>query len=211
MKTYSVYDEEFRPYGQVMEGYDFTELLDVLKKQPAPADSVVYVPGLKELEDCAVYEEMEQRGFGGIPIQIGYCNGTNNKLNCLEYHRNSELNVAANDAVLLLGLQSDIVDGKLDTSTIKAFLVPAGTGVEVYGTALHYAPCSYEKGEPFRMIVCLPKGTNVGKAKDFGKDSLEDKMLFATNKWLLAHPEAPEVKDGAYVGLTGENLVYEKE
>ena len=65
MKTYSVFDEEFRPYGQVMEGYDFTELLDVLRKQPAPADSTIYVAGLKELEDCAVSEELEQRGFGG--------------------------------------------------------------------------------------------------------------------------------------------------
>ena len=31
-------------------------------------------------------------------------------------------------------------------------------------------------------------------------------MLFAANKWLLAHPDAPEAKNGAYVGLTGENI-----
>ena len=44
MKTYSVFDEEFRPYGQVMEGYDFTELLDALKKQPAPAAATATRP-----------------------------------------------------------------------------------------------------------------------------------------------------------------------
>src|SRR5699024_12860421 len=41
----------------------------------------------------------------------------------------------------------------------EAFLVPAGTMIEVYATTLHYAPCSaQEKG--FRCVVILPKGTN---------------------------------------------------
>ncbi|WP_238727531.1 DUF4867 family protein [Diplocloster modestus] len=30
-----------------------------------------------------------------------------------------------------------------------------------------------------------------------------------TNKWLLAHPESEASKQGAYVGLTGENLMYD--
>ena len=34
----------------------------------------------------------------------------------------------------------------------------------------------------------------------------EDRMLWARNKWLLAHPESDEAESGAYIGLTGENI-----
>ena len=34
----------------------------------------------------------------------------------------------------------------------------------------------------------------------------EDKMLWARNKWLLAHPDSAEAKQGAYIGLKGENI-----
>ena len=53
-------------------------------------------------------------------------------------------------------------------------------------------------------MVALPKGTNTEAPKTAGK-TFEDRLLRANNKWLLAHPDAPEAKDGAYVGLTGEN------
>ena len=41
MKVYSVYDEEFRPYGKVLGGYDTAELraameADAADQQPAP-------------------------------------------------------------------------------------------------------------------------------------------------------------------------------
>jgi len=79
--------------------------------------------------------------FGGMPVQLGWCNGHNTKLNCLEYHRDSEVNIGTHDFVLLLAKQDQIVDGVLDTALVKAFRVPAGVPVEVYATTLHYAPC----------------------------------------------------------------------
>lgn len=30
--------------------------------------------------------------------------------------------------------------------------------------------------------------------------------MTARNKWLLAHPESQEAKNGAYIGLTGKNI-----
>ena len=63
-------------------------------------------------------------------------------LNALEYHKDSEINVAAKDAILLLGLRSEIEeDYTFDTANVKAFLLPAGSAVEIYATSLHYAPC----------------------------------------------------------------------
>lgn len=206
MKIQSVFDKSFATYGQVLEGYDFTELLDTLAaNSDKPADSVIYVPSVQVLESTAIYAQLRDNEYGGMPIQIGYCNGTNTKLNCYEYHRDSEIDVAADDAILLVARQQDIIDGKIDSSKTEAFLCPKGTGVELYATTLHYAPCSAKKEEGFRVIIVLPKGTNEEKP-EISPKNLEDKMLRARNKWLVSHPEAPEAGDGAHVGITGENV-----
>ena len=106
---------------------------------------------------------------------------------------------------ILLAKQQEIVDGKIDTSKVKAFRCPAGTGIEVYATTLHYAPCSAKKGQGFRVIVVLPKGTNTDKP-EIQVLNTEDAWITARNKWLLAHPDADEAKQGAYVGITGKNI-----
>ena len=159
MEIKNVLDESFRKYGKVLKGYDFSSLLRAMRHTPVPED-VVYVPSCEEMESLEVAKELQNKGFGGLPIQIGYCNGHNKKLNAVEYHRNSEINVAVTDLVLLLGCQQDIEeDFTYDTSKIEAFLVPAGTGIEVYGTTLHYAPCNTEDSG-FQCVVVLPEGTN---------------------------------------------------
>lgn len=204
MKIYNVTDPEFKIYGKVLEGYDTTELLKVLEEKTPLPEGVEYVMSEASLEYTSIFGQLQNNAYGGMPIQIGYCNGHNTKLNCLEYHRDSELNIGSRDFILLLATVDDIVDGKLDTSKVKAFLAKAGQVVEVYETSLHYAPCSAKKGEGFKTIVVLPKGTN-GSAPKLTPVNEEDKWLTACNKWLLAHAEAPEAADGAYVGLTGVN------
>ena len=161
MKIQSVFDDAFRTYGRVVDSYDYSLLLERLEANtPKPADSVVYVPSVAELEDTPAYAELLDICFGCMPIEIGYFNGTNTKLNCFEYHRDSEIDIAADDAILLVARQQDIIDGKIDSSKTEAFLCPKGTGVELYATTLHYAPCSARKGEGFRVVIVLPKGTN---------------------------------------------------
>ncbi|MBO6065083.1 MAG: DUF4867 family protein, partial [Lachnospiraceae bacterium] len=127
------------------------------------------------------------------------------KLNCLEYHRDSEVDIAAEDCILLLARQQDCMGKMLDTSKVVAFFCPAGTCVELYATTLHYAPCSAKKGDHFRVVIILPKGTNLEKPAITVKND-DDARLFAANKWLIAHPEAGEAKQGAVIGLTGENI-----
>ena len=139
-----------------------------------------------------------------MPVQLGMCWGHNTKLNCLEYHRDSELNIGTGDFVLLLAKAEDIIDGELDTAKVKAFRVPAGVVVEVYETSLHYAPCQVDDSG-FRVAVVLPRGTNTDKP-EITPQNEEDKWLWARNKWLLAHPDSSEAADGAYVGLMGENI-----
>ncbi len=202
----SVNDKEFAQYGRVVEGIEFSRLLDKLKNTtPATADEVIYVPGDSNLESMPEAELLSNNIYGGMPIQIGYCNGTNTKLNCLEYHRDSEIDIAADDVVLLLGRQQDAMGDSYDTGLVEAFLCPAGTAVELYATTLHYAPCSGKLGDSFRVIIVLPKGTNSEKP-DIEIKNDEDKRLFARNKWLIAHPESSEADNGAVVCLKGENI-----
>ena len=204
MKIFSVFDPEFAPYGKVLEGYDTAELTAAMNAIPLPEDGVAYEPGIDSLEACRIFGCLKNRAYGGMPIQVGMCWGHNTKLNCLEYHRDSELNIGAGDFVLLLAKAEDIVDGKLDTAKVKAFRAPAGAVVEVYETSLHYAPCQVDESG-FRVAIVLPKGTNTGKPEITARNA-EDSWLWACNKWLLAHADASEAAQGAYVGLVGENI-----
>ena len=205
MKIYSVTDPEFKPYGQILKGYDTSELVDAMDAIPLPAEGVAYEPGIASLEACAVFAELRDRAYGGMPIQVGMCWGRNTKLNCLEYHRDSEVNLGSGDFILLLARQDEIVDGVLDTAKVKAFRVPKGLPVEVWATTLHYAPCHTDAAAGFRVAVVLPKGTNTDKPA-FEAKSDEDGWMTARNKWLLAHPESAEARSGAHIGLRGENL-----
>lgn len=202
MKIQKVTDPAFRKYGQVLEGYDFTGLIKEMKHTPVPED-VIYVPSVEELEALDIMKDLQNKGYGGLPVQIGYCNGHNKKLNAVEYHRNSEINVAVTNLVLLIGHQQDIEpDHTYDTSKIEAFLVPAGTGIEVYATTLHYAPCHVNEGG-FQCVVVLPKGTNTDLTFQTEKMG-EDSLMTAKNKWLIAHEDAKIA--GAFNGLKGENI-----
>lgn len=204
MKIHSVNSEEFREFGVVLDNYDYKELFENLSNTIIPRDGIVYVASLSSLEECREAKKMEKRGFGGYPIQVGYVGGVNTSMNCLEYHKSSEYNIAMNDIILILGKQQDITDGVFDSSLCKAFFVPAGTGVELYATTLHYAPFSVSE-DGYRVICVLPRGTNDIKIP-FEIINVEDKMCFGVNKWLIAHCDAPEVNDGAYVGIRGKNI-----
>ena len=205
MKIYSVYDSAFKAYGKVLDGYDTKELCAAMEAIPLPESGTAYAPGIESLEACAVFGEFRDRAYGGMPVQLGMCWGHNTKLNCLEYHRDSEVNIGTTDFVLLLAKQDEIEDGILDTERVLAFRVPAGVPVEVWATSLHYAPCEVPEADGFRVAVVLPKGTNT-EAPVFDVKCEEDTWMTARNKWLLAHPDSSEAKNGAHIGLRGKNI-----
>ena len=88
-------------------------------------------------------------------------------------------------------------------------VVAAGTGVEVFATSLHYAPCGVD-GQGFQVAIVLPQGTNyplegAHQKVEQGKAPSEDALLAATNKWLIGHAEGG-LPEGSFLGLVGENL-----
>ena len=202
MELLNVCSPEFRPYGRVIRGYDVSGLMKAMESTPLP-EGVVYVASVPGLEALPIGRELSDGIYGQMGIQLGYCNGHNKKLNALEYHRDSEVNLAVTDLVLLLGRQQDIEeDLTYDTSKVEAFLVPAGTGIEVYATTLHYAPCHVNESG-FQCVVVLPRGTNTEIDFSMSEDG-EDGLMTARNKWLIAHEDAKI--EGAFNGLKGENI-----
>lgn len=206
MKIDSVSDPGFRRYGRIVREIDCAELLERLRRTPLPTEGTVYVASEPELEKLPVFRRLRETAFGGLPIEMGYCNGVNHRLDALEYHRSSEINLPADDLILLLGCVQDIdpQTRTYDTSLVRAFRVPAGCMVEIYATTLHYAPCSVGGGG-FRNAIILPRGTNEPLAFAPEKNG-EARLLFAANKWLIAHPESGLGGEGAFVGLTGPNI-----
>lgn len=206
MKIFSVTDPEFKPYGRVVTGLDTAkaEILAALANTPLPA-ATDYVAEDAALQELPAAVEVSEHLFGGMPCQLGWCNGHNTYLNCLEYHRDSEFNLGTEAFILLLAKQDEMENGVLDTAKVRAFRVPAGVLIEVYATTLHYAPCHADPAQGFRVMVALPAGTNT----DFrlpGAPNPLDRQLWARNKWLIAHPDSAPAAKGAMIGLTGENI-----
>ena len=170
MKILSVYDKEFARYGHVITGYDVSELLETLDRISPLPEGTEYVPGNPVLEALPIAKQLSVNEYGGMPIQIGWCNGHNTKMNCLEYHRDSEVNLGTKDFILLLAKIDDL-----------------------------------EEGKGFKVLVVLPKGTN-GPKPEITPLNDEDKLLWACNKWLLAHCDSKEAAAGAVVAIEGENI-----
>lgn len=206
MEIKRVTDDAFKKYGRVVEHVDFSQILAKLADVPLMKE-ITYEPSFEEFERLPVKQEVESIFYGEMPIQIGFCCGYNSKLNALEYHRDSEINVAARNAVLLLGHIEDIEkDFSYDTAKVEAFLVPAGTAVELYATTLHYAPCDVNNNG-FKMAIILPKGTNYPLRDKHGEGEAvtEDHLLAAVNKWLIGHAEG-NLAEGTFLGLKGKNI-----
>ena len=203
MKIKKIDDPAFCRYGRIVQGIDFSDLVEAIRRETPLPDGVAYEPSIAALEATKAAKELQRQTYGELPIEVGYCNGHNYKLNAIEYHRSSEINVAATDAILIVGMQQDITDDfKYDTSRMEAFLVPAGTAVELYATTLHYAPCSADDGG-FQVGIVLPAGTNYPLQEKH--EGWEDALLAAQNKWLIGHAEGG-LDAGAHIGLVGKNL-----
>lgn len=203
MEVKKITDAAFKKYGKILD----LKMPDLGKRleQTAVTEGVVYVASDENLEGCAEFADIRNSVYGGMPIQIGFCNGNNHILNAVEYHRDSEINFTATGAVLIIGSQQDIEDDfTYDTAKMEAFALPAGMAVELYATTLHYAPCNLNE-DGFQVAIILPHGTNTDKPEETGKCA-EDRLMTAKNKWLIAHKESGLEADGAFIGLKGENL-----
>ena len=200
LELYHVESVAFETYGRVLTNMDGSELIEAAKQIPNPAEGSSYSPSVPELEAIPVSWEIQERCFGTLPTQIGYCWGHNNFLNATEWHACSEINVAVTPLVLLLAHVWEIKDNKICADQFRGFYLPAGTAVEIYATTTHFCPCEVQ-AEGFGCVVALPVGTNINL-----EQPAADKVLLRKNKWVLAHEGNKALVDrGIVSGIVGCN------
>ena len=199
LRFYSVNDPEFARYGCVLK-QDYSTIADAARKLEFPAEGSKYMPSVESFEALPIRAMIKEELFGELEVQLGNCWGYNSYLNALEWHKNSEINVAATDLVLLLAKLDDIEDGKLDSKKVVAFYVAEGEAIEVYADTLHFCPCQVADSG-FNCVVVLPAGTNTNL-----DNKPEDKLLFRKNKWIFCHEDNEALKaKGVVPAIFGEN------
>ena len=208
----SVFDDSFKKFGAVHEGYKTDSLLDYLKRNNIVTDDLAYTADVPEMrkELAGQLSPIMSSVYAGMAAQSGLCCGRNNMLNGLEYHQGSEVYVLGSDVVMMLGLEEDIKwpEGIYDSSLIKSFYAQKGSVIELRGGCLHYVPVNVYRNDGLSVIVSLLYNTN--SPIDFELGSHErDKLLIAKNSWFLAHPDFEPAKNaGWHLGIRGENLSY---
>lgn len=205
IEIYEVTDRRFHTYGRILKDYDFEPCMKVMKDREIPAEGNVYVGCDEDMMKTETAITLSKVFYGNMPVQIGYCNGNSTRLNALEYHKGSEIDVAVTDMVLILGHVYDIENNTYDSHRTEAFFVPAGTACELYGTTLHFAPCKVTD-EGFKSIIALPFETNEALEDKTEYPEEESKLLWMRNKWLIAHKESVPASKGACAGIYHENI-----
>lgn len=202
----NVTDKSFLKYGRILD-LDTTKFIKTMQAKAPIKEGTAYVASDPDLEKLPLFKQLQDEVYGGVPIEFGWCNGHNHKLNAIEYHRCSEIDIAATDLILMLGSQQDInyTNNTYETSKIEKFFIPAGTAVELYATTLHFAP-SRANDEEFRCGIVLIKDTNLPLEVKPQNLAGENQLLFARNKWLICHKDSKPAKNGGHIGLIGENL-----
>lgn len=195
-------DESFKKYGVRLEK-DTHEMLGSLACKTVCNGYIMSDPCLEQTGSFSYFRDAY---YGGMPIQAGICAGDNTRLNCLEYHRGTEINIAATDMILLLAYIGDLKDNCISSRRVEAFFVPKGQCVALFETTMHFAPLSVFKSG-FVSIVLLPRGTNGELENSFEPSRPEDYVLFKMNKWLIGHKDSDQVRNkNAFCGISGENI-----
>ena len=220
--VYLVFDDKFKEFGQVHSGYDVSELVSYMEDSTEiPTEGNKYVASVEAMELTHIAATIQRVIYGGMPIQIGYCNGRNSTYNGFEYHKCSELNIAVTDMMLVLGHSYDIDNCHYNNDDATVFFVPKGTMIEMYQTTLHLSPLKV-CDEGFKAVVVLAEGTNTPLSpkekkerdkiithlanRNADEQDVETELLLARNKWVIAHPDRWQLTDqGAYPGIIGDN------
>ncbi|MBN2299688.1 MAG: DUF4867 family protein [Acholeplasmataceae bacterium] len=207
LDLYHINDNTFTAYGKILDFKYFEELKTyMIQHTQVPEKENIYVAHDEQLALSITDQSVFNDVFGNVRLQYGFVNGNNSKLNALEYHKSSEINIAITPLILLLGHASDIKNRTYDSSQLKAFYIPENTAIELYPMTLHFSP-SKVSNLGFKCGVILPYGTNMEFVTSKLLNCDEDYFLFKTNKWLIAHQEHIKmIHLGAYVGITGPNI-----
>lgn len=198
------FDSAFVSYGRLLSSFEWQPLAAHVSSHPLPETGTGYVRTFDALVGLPVTSALSQRCFAGRALQVGLCLGHNDRMNAMEWHGDSEVIGAVTDMLLILGQLSDVIDGSYRADMAIAVVVKAGTLLELNATTLHFAPVHVHP-DGFRAVIILPSMTNA-PLTDAPQQTGRDPLLFAENKWMIAHPDSPQAGRGAHVGIVGDNI-----
>lgn len=198
VEFYTVEDAEFAVYGRVLP-YDPSEIMSYVSKNlPILENGSAYCADIEELHNFDISRKVQKDIFGWLPMQVGLVHGKNQSLTGIEFHQGSEVNVAVEDCVLLLGKTSDMEGTSYAGEKAQAIYLKKGDVVEIYSTTLHYTPLQVSK-KGFSTLVYLLEGTNTEIPYE------RNDMLTKKNKWYICHAsQTKKIEIGNIAGLTGE-------
>lgn len=202
VKIRGITNVTFRKYGMIVTGCDFEDMIKYMEERtPIPEEGCVHVSSIKSMGKYECTRHIQDNYFGEIPIQIGYCNGINSKLNCLTYHKSNTILLAVTDMVIFVGRVQDIYDSQYEVSKAEAYFVPEGVAIELYSCTLYSLPCRIEPSG-FKCLKIGLKGTGAAaKNVDISDGPIKK------NEWILAHPSYSIDMDGIKLNnLLGENV-----
>jgi hypothetical protein len=99
LEILSIESPLFREYGEVIS-HDFSDMFTSSMESMTP-EGPTYLKDVEPLHKCRSFLFLEEKVFGGVPIQAGICFGNNSKMNGMEYHKSSEVIIAVTDIVLI--------------------------------------------------------------------------------------------------------------
>ena len=90
----SLKDKSFKTYGKIHTEFDVSDLVSYMENNTdIPQQGNIYLPSVEQMEDFPICSVLKNAVYGGMDIQIGYCNGKNSTYNGFEYHKGSEINI----------------------------------------------------------------------------------------------------------------------
>lgn len=191
----------FQRYGRPVHNADWDEMIARARRLIPAGLSPAYIPGCWELESPEAPGTLLSEVFDTEATQVGVCRGMNDRMNGMEWHDCPELISAVTPIVLILGHVDDIKNGVWPSNLAVIVFLEEGESVELFPGTLHFAPCRVDE-KPFLSIITLARGVN-GNLEGADPD---DKMIWKERKWLITHADSPQSEDGAYTGISGENI-----
>jgi hypothetical protein len=203
IKIKGISNLSFKKYGKIVTGYDFTDMIKYMEKwSPIPEEGCIRIPSVEALEELSVSKNIQDYFYGELPIQIGYFNGVNSKLNCLEFHKSNEIILALTDIIIFLGKVQDISDNYYELKRAEAFFVPEGVAIEIYSSTMHSIPCRMQANGFRCILICLRGSDTSLRLQNDNKG-----LLCGRNKWILVNSQSKYKYDkDMKPGLIGEDI-----
>jgi len=194
-------DPKFESYGSPAWDLDATSFVKLMKDnfKGQMGDQAVYEPKVEALQNDPLIAQIQEKIYGGKPVQVGWIYGNNAKLDFMETNGENVTLIPADNTVVFTGKKADVdpTNASFDIGKASAFYLPANAVVTFYTDTLRSAPLRIDQNTGVLTAVIVPVGVGVEKASP---GTGIDQALVAKSRWVFGQPGNSQ---GYFEGLTG--------